>query len=129
MTFDLARVLAVLNNNNVNLGLKKAMFIAQVLVDLHSERIVQVENAAYERGIAVGRENQLSTEDHYELSRLRNMEQHMKTMAKNLVGEIVDTYGRDRKITCIKELRSRTGLGLKESKDIVEDYMSMTAPF
>lgn len=128
-TFDLARILAIFNNNNLNIGLKKAMHIAQTIMDLHSKRVIQVENAAYDRGYKDGSEKPLTSDESYELSRLRGVETHMKTIAKSYVGDIVDMVGRDRKIQVIKELRNKTGLGLKETKDIVDEYLAMTAPF
>ena len=30
------------------------------------------------------------------------------------------TFGRDQKVTCIKDIRSMTGIGLKEAKDLCE---------
>lgn len=38
----------------------------------------------------------------------------------NLANFVVEKCGADRKIECIKQLRHVTGLGLKESKDIIE---------
>ena len=40
------------------------------------------------------------------------------------VMRIVDTIGMDRKIDCIKQVRTETQLGLKQAKDLVEATMN-----
>ncbi|AIW02505.1 hypothetical protein AXJ18_gp060 [Streptomyces phage Jay2Jay] len=127
MSFDTARILAVLNNNNVSIGLKKAMFIAQVLMDLHSERVIQVENNtyadAYKRGYEAGKTD-TEAPTNFELARLRGIEKMVKDNARELVKEVVREVGSHKKIQCIKELRNKTGLGLKDTKDIVDEYIA-----
>ena len=45
------------------------------------------------------------------------------TQLVNLAKFVIDRHGLDRKIECIKDFRWITGLGLKESKDIIELVM------
>lgn len=47
----------------------------------------------------------------------------MNNFGKNLLEIIVAKNGYDQKIRCMKDVRSVSNLGLKESKDIVELYM------
>lgn len=45
-----------------------------------------------------------------------------------LIADIVQRMGRPNKIACIRQLRLETGLGLKEAKDQIEDWLMRTAP-
>lgn len=42
---------------------------------------------------------------------------------EKILKEISEKYNKSEKIQMIQELRERTNLGLKEAKDIVENYM------
>jgi ribosomal protein L7/L12 len=129
MSFDQMTVLRVLNNNDVKISLDKAMMIAAILMDWHSERVCEVESNAYQRGLAEGKEQRLTNQEAFELGKLRRMREVTFRNAREMVGGIVETHGRDKKIQCIKALRERTGLGLKETKDIVEEWIIGNPPF
>ena len=47
----------------------------------------------------------------------------LSTYAKAAMSLIVAKHGRDRKINCIKEVRAIYGIGLKDAKELVEDYL------
>lgn len=125
-TFNVDRVLRVLDNADLGFSLRSAMNLANELIGLHADRMNQVENEAYDRGHKEGYETgkrDVEVPSEYELNRLRRMETAVKANANELVKGIVNEIGSLKKIQCIKELRSKTGLGLKETKDIVDAYV------
>ena len=59
----------------------------------------------------------------YTLKRVRvNVRPPLSSYAKAAMSLIVDKYCCSQKIACIKEVRAVYGLGLKDAKDLVEDY-------
>lgn len=64
-------------------------------------------------------------EHDYTLKRVAGPQRGKLTLyARDLLRLIVDKHGRDQKINCIKAVRNITGLGLKEAKELVEDYLA-----
>lgn len=47
----------------------------------------------------------------------------LSTHVEAAMSLVVAKHGRDQKISCIKEVRAIYGLGLKEAKELVEDYI------
>lgn len=126
--FSPERVMLILARNGVRMSLQKAEELANLLVDVHSERVCMVENQAYERGIADGRKS-VEIDASRELSDLRWMREQVLRSANEKVGMVVKDFGPEQKVRCIKELRAQVpGLGLRESKNIVDEYMA-TPPF
>lgn len=135
--FDEARILRVFNANGVRMSLKKAFTVARYIMDMHTQRVIEVENniwdvarqeankrveAAYKDGYGQGKLD-AEVPSTYEMDKLQRVYDSSIRIANEQIPGIVNRVGRNYKIKCIKELRELTGLGLKDSKDIVDDYM------
>lgn len=127
MSFNVERILRTFTTYGVRIPVRRALELADELVIQHGERIVTVENNAYDRGVEAGKvsaQNQPTHWDLQELERLRQDMQRVISAAEAQVAEVVSMTGRDKKIQCIKVLRNRTGLGLKQTKDIVDNHIA-----
>lgn len=133
-------IVSVLNSYNVDMSLGDAFKIGRNLADVgrvqadeayqkgHAEGVkvpdYRAIDEAYDRGYSEGKRaaelNKQSTEAGHEMMRLKRIEQMMKEWGRELALDIVKSVGTEKKISCIKALRERTGLGLKDAKDIVE---------
>lgn len=122
----LGDILDIVNEHTDGVSLADAMTLAQQVMELHSIKVSETKDAAYSEGYDSGHQVGKSRlpEDDYEFERLRRLESYMVTVANEKVPEIVARIGSDRKIQCIKELRNVTGLGLKQTKDIVDAHIA-----
>lgn len=135
--FDEARILRIFNANGVRMSLKKAFRLAGYIMDMHTQRVIEVENniwtvarqeadgrveASYKDGYEQGKRD-AEFPSNYEMVKLRRVYDNTLRLAREQIPGIVDRIGKDRKIQCIKELRNITGLGLKDTKDIVDEYV------
>lgn len=126
MSFTVERVLRTLNLYGVRIPVKRALELADELVMQHGERTVTVENNSYDRGhvdgYALGKRD-AEVPPNREFDKYHSVYVNIMRIANEQIPGIVNRVGRERKIQCIKELRNITGLGLKDSKDIVDAYM------
>lgn len=125
--FSVERVLRTLVTFGVRIPVKRAVQLADELAGMHADRTIAVENNSYDRGYEAGKVSAQSLPTHWdlqELKRLRNDMQRVISAAEAQVEEVVSMTGRDKKIQCIKVLRNRTGLGLKQTKDIVDNHIA-----
>lgn len=124
---DKLRILNTLNTYGVRIPLRRALELSQALFDLHSQRVIEAENNAFDRGYRQGQDD-LKNKDglvtELRLGKLEKLEEFAFTRANELIPGIVQKIGRDRKIQCIREVRENTGLGLKEAKEVVDNHLS-----
>lgn len=134
-------IVSIMNTHRVEISLSGAFKVAaDVMSSIRADRDTSYTegyeagksitdyaalDASYDRGytagLSAGKMEAENSDDKYELNRLRKMEQKMKELARAMVVDVIREVGRDKKIACIKELRERTFLGLKESKDLVDE--------
>lgn len=134
---DTDRIVRIFHNNGIRMSLKKAFEVANIIYEAHLNRLNEVENniwdvarqeankrveAAYKDGYGQGKMD-AEVPSTYEMDKLQRVYDNSIRIANEHIPGIVNRVGRTRKIQCIKELRNLTGLGLKDSKDIVDDYM------
>lgn len=118
----LGDILDIINErSDSTLSLNDAMSMARDIMELHSTGLKAKEQEGFDKGY---KEGKADTEYrlNFELDRLRRVNNTAKVNAEELVKEVVRTIGSHKKIQCIKELRNRTGLGLRDTKDIVDAY-------
>lgn len=127
MSISTSDILAVLNEKNGNMSLREALWTASALQELTNIGMRDERQSGYNEGYDVGYEaGKRDTEapTGFELSKLRRIEQLVKDKAAQDVKDVVRRIGSRKKIQCIKELREMHGLGLKETKDIVDNYLA-----
>ncbi len=81
------------------------------------------QDKSYNRGFLEGKDEgirQANAENKHEILRLRTIEQKMIEFIEPMALDIVRRVGSKRKIQCIREVRELSGLGLRDSKDLVE---------
>ncbi|QDH93872.1 hypothetical protein SEA_EVY_241 [Streptomyces phage Evy] len=122
MTFDAIRILRTLTSFGVRIPVRRALELADELVEQHREGTVTLENLAYSRGYEAGKRD-AEVPSNYQLDKLQRVYDSSIRIANEQVAIIVDRIGKDKKIQVIKELRNITGLGLKDTKDIVDAYI------
>jgi ribosomal protein L7/L12 len=142
MTVKPESIVAIFNSYGVNMRLTDAFGIANEAINLMRPALTEeykrgeaagekkqqyaIEDKAYadgyKNGKAEGERRAENSDERYELARLRNLEKQMLIMANGMVREIIERVGRDKKIACIKELRVKTMIGLKDAKDIVDKH-------
>lgn len=140
MAINTENIVSVLNRYNVDIKLTDAFKVASdIMSEVREDRDEQYTKGynagktvpdypaldaqydkGYTRGLEDGKRQAQNSDEQYELKRLRHMEKKMVEMANKIVIEVVAKVGRDKKIQCIKELRERTWLGLKDAKEIVD---------
>ncbi|QGH76315.1 hypothetical protein SEA_DAUBENSKI_248 [Streptomyces phage Daubenski] len=124
----LGDIIDILNErSDSTLSLNDAVSMARDILALHQSKVNEVSNSSYDEGYKSGHEVGKSlvsvpTPDEWELTKLRRVYEMAVQRAHDNVASIVVKHGSDRKIPVIKELRAMTGLGLKDTKDIVDDY-------
>lgn len=130
--FDESRVLRVLEANGAKMTLKRAFETARILVQLHGERVCEVESAAFERGRDYTNQRVADSYDkgyedgqrHVQMRTQHNLNvSHVDmVVAATLYAErTFDRENLERRIQCIKHLRDRFGaLGIREGKTIVD---------
>lgn len=124
----LGDILDILSEKAGGLTLHEAMHIARNVMELHSQGVREAHGNAYDEGYKSGHEVGKSlvafpTPDQWEHQKMERVYTYQLRRAGELLPNIVARIGSDRKIQVIKELRKETGLGLKESKDLVDDYV------
>lgn len=131
-TLDTDRLVRIFANNNIKMSLKKAFEVARIIEDLHSQRVIEVENnawkvsrqegdkrveSAYDDGYKQGKEHGARLSDY-------NAEmEHTKLVSRASIwaeGEF-NYFDLDRKIRCIKHLRQHfPTMDLRTAKYIIE---------
>lgn len=123
---NLSDILDILNEKNGNMALNEAMYTARAIRQLSMAVTDVVAQESYNKGHDDGYElgkNDAEVPSKLEMTKLRRVYDFQVQRANELVPGIVARVGRDRKISCIKELRNETGLGLKDTKDIVDAFI------
>lgn len=125
----LGDILDILSEKAGGLTLHEAMYIARNIMELHSSKVSESYGDGYEEGYKSGHEVGKSmmstpTPDQLELDKYERVYNFQKQRAQEVVKEAVQKHGTKRKIQVIKDVRNTTGLGLKESKDIVDVYVT-----
>lgn len=131
----LGDILDILSDSFPTTQLSKAMSTARSILDLSRTYSDAAEQNGYNKGHKDGYElgkRDAEVPSNFEMTKLRRMHAFQTERANELIPGIVSRLGRDKKIQCIKELRNETGLGLKETKDIVDAFIvkleAATAP-
>ena len=124
----LGDILDILAEKAGGLTLHEAMHVARNIMELHTQGVREAHGNGYDSGYESGHEvgkslTALPTPDQWEFKRAKDVYDYQMSRAQELVRDIVARIGSDRKIQCIKELRAQTGLGLKDTKDIVDTYI------
>lgn len=124
----LGDILDIMSEKAGELSLHESMHIARNIMELHSADLRTARGESYDEGYQSGHEvgsslNRVPTPDEWELQKLRRVYDAQTVRANELVSGIVSRLGRTKKIQVIKELRKETGLGLKDTKDIVDAFI------
>lgn len=122
-----AQLINSLHNFDGYMTLNKAMELVGIFEAVYAGELQDREDKSYNEGYQAGyRSGKQDAEQptSHELNRLRDIESRVKAQGAELVKDIVREVGSNKKIQCIKQLREKTGLGLKDSKDIVDAYVS-----
>lgn len=138
--FNVDRIVRIFANNKLRIPLHKAFRVAGIIMDICSERMIEVETNAYNKGKEIGYENGYKAgkmdSDEYsrgyyiglaegkennsgEIDRLLTIERNMISLAVVAADKIAESYPQE-KIKCIKLLRQKSGLSLAESKRIMD---------
>jgi hypothetical protein len=124
----LGDVLDIMNEVAPGITLSEAMRAASNILQLHAVAVREARSKSYDEGYDSGHQvgsslNRVPTPDEWELQKLRRVYEAQTARANELVSGIVARVGRTKKIQVIKELRNETGLGLKDTKDIVDAFI------
>jgi len=134
--FNVDRIVRIFANNKLRIPLHKAFRVAGIIMDICSERMIEVETNAYNKGKEVGYDNgykagKMDSEEYNrgysdsnnkistEMNRLLTIERNMISLAVVAADKIAESYPQE-KIKCIKLLRQKSGLSLAESKRIMD---------
>lgn len=130
---DSDRLVRIFHNNGLKMSLKKAFEIARIIEDLHSQRVIEVENNAWAAARKEGDERvRVAAEVHYSDGVNVGKRSASATVEYNHVTELVKatlwveeniSFGNlSKKIRCIKELRAKfPKLGLRDCKVIIDN--------
>lgn len=141
MAITIENIVSVLNSFRVDIKLTDAFKLGADLMSLirttvdeayskgleagkNTPNYVAIDKAyddGYASGLERGKREALNGDDVYELNRLRNMEKSIGGIIKPMALEIVKEVGTDKKIQCIKNLRAKTFIGLKQAKDMIDE--------
>jgi hypothetical protein len=130
-TLDSDRLVRIFHNNGMKMSLKKAFEIARIIEDLHSQRVIEVENNVWtvarkeiEERVRVAAET--SHQEGYTLGQRQSNYMAEGEHVQRVIGATMWAERRfnDRnlsfKIKCIKKLREEFPLlGLRDCKNIV----------
>lgn len=147
MAFTFESIIRLIQRSGMSTGLTSATKLADELMAMHSERVINVENnafdagklAGYEKGYAAGKldsseydrgfadgnagiEDMRNARDHA-LASLHAIEVKMVDAAMNVASKIYDENSRSR-VTGIRKLYDVTGLGLAKCREIMNPYYS-----
>lgn len=123
---SLSDILDILAERHGDVKLKDATYTARCILELSRNVTDAVAQESYNKGHSDGYElgkRDAEVPSNFEMAKLRRMHDFQTKRANELIPGIVARLGRDKKISCIKELRNETGLGLKETKDIVDAFI------
>jgi predicted RNase H-like HicB family nuclease len=125
----LGDVLDIMNEVAPGITLAEAMRAASNILQLHAIAVREARSKSYDEGYNSGHQvgssiNRVPTPDEWELQKLRRVYDAQVKQAQELVKEATRKHGTKRKIQIIKDIRNSTGLGLKDSKDIVDKYIA-----
>lgn len=130
---DSDRLVRIFHNNGMKMSLKKAFEVARIIEDLHSQRVIEVENNAwtaarkeadervrvasdvsYDEGLAAGKRVNANTAEYNHVTEL--------VKATLWVEDNISFGNLSKKIRCIKELRAKfPTLGLRDCKVIIDN--------
>lgn len=124
----LGDVLDIMNEVAPGITLSEAMRAASNILQLHAVAVREARSKSYDEGYDSGHQvgasvNRVPTPDEWEYQKAKRVYDAQVTRANELVSGIVSRIGKSKKIQVIKELRNETGLGLKETKDIVDAFI------
>ena len=122
----LAYIISILAEKCGSLTVREAISTARGILELSNSVTDSVAQESYNKGHSDGYElgkRDAEVPSNFEMAKLRRMHDFQTKRANELIPGIVARLGRDKKISCIKELRNETGLGLKETKDIVDAFI------
>jgi hypothetical protein len=124
----LGDIFDILSDHCGDLPFSQVSSMARSIMELHTQGVREAYGNGYDSGYESGHETGKSlvaipTPEQWELKKAQDVYDYQMTRAQELVKNIVANIGSDRKIACIKELRTQTGLGLKDSKDIVDEHI------
>lgn len=114
----LGDIMSILAEKCGGLTLHEAMYTARGILELSNSVTDSVAQESYNKGHVDGYEQGKSDGE----TSVSTLEAQKQTARRN-IADIVRKTGSHKKIQCIKEIRNLTGLGLKDSKDIVEQYV------
>lgn len=122
-----AQLLASLHNFDGYMTLNKAMELVGIFETLYVAELQVREDKSYndghKDGYAMGKRD-AEVPSSYEMDKLQRVYDFQKQKAQEVVKDAVQRHGTKRKIQVIKDVRNATGLGLKDSKDIVDAYVT-----
>ncbi|UVK61102.1 hypothetical protein SEA_ANGELA_260 [Streptomyces phage Angela] len=130
----LGDILDILNEKAGGLTLHEAMYVARNIMELHMTGVQEANSNGYDEGYKSGHEmgksiHAIPNPDQWEFEKAQRVYNFQKQKAQEVVKEAVQKHGTKRRIQVIKDVRNATGLGLKDSKDIVDKYIAdLTAP-
>lgn len=125
----LGDILDTLSERAGGLTLHEAMHIARNIMELHTAGVREARSNGYDEGYTSGHEVGKSvvsvpTPEQWEFQKMERVYNFQKQRAQEVVRDAVQKHGTKRKIQVIKDVRNATGLGLKDSKDIVDTYVA-----
>lgn len=115
-------VLDILSEIAPDVSLSEALRASRNICQLSDINLERAAQESYDNGYELGKRD-AEVPSNLEMTKLRRVYDFQVQRASELIPGIVFRVGRDRKIQCIKELRNSTGLGLKETKDIVDAFI------
>ena len=126
----LGDILDIINErSDSTLSLNDAMSMARNIMELHTIKVRESYSNGYDEGYKSGHEvgkslTALPTPDQWEFQKAERVYNFQKQRAQEVVRDAVRKHGTKKKIQVIKDVRNETGLGLKDSKDIVDTYIA-----
>lgn len=123
----LGDILDILSDECGDMQFGKVMQMARNIMELHAVGVREANSNGYNEGYKSGHEVGKSlvtspSPDQVTFHKYERVYSASVKRAEEIVGDIVRRVGQDKKVACIKELRTATGLGIADSKRIVDDY-------
>lgn len=120
---DAANIVKIFNDFELDMNLSQAWSLADRIINEFQPEISSSYAKGYNSGVLEGREqakNEGYVLDKPELVKLRGMEDCMVEVITKEAAAIIDKFGKDYKIKCIKVLRDKFPfLSLREAKDYI----------
>lgn len=132
-------IVKLLNEKGVVMSLSEAFDVAQTIFDMHCDRLIIIENNAYDGGVEVGKNSAERTMYHqgFNEGRIKGREEEQsylrrtinearETMRPLAIHIVHDMWNNDvdqkvHKIKMIKRFRNETKMGLKFCKDLIDE--------